>query len=373
MNDSEFKFGIEWEFPLVRTAEDRYADFDNTSFEELQSIIDELPEFPEDYPGLRIGDIGIKKKRWYIEEYERYDENGKYIRCDVKGVEIRTPVSHSIDEALNTLTHDRSLFSEVASKHGFRPVSTGFNPFKTEFIPKPPLNQWELDFRGQSPEAVTANIHMLTQGPDISISKEGMSEDEVIDCAKKLTFYAPYIAVFSFNSPFYAGKLWDGYSVRSFVRNPCRPSVLAFIRDKQKLIPVKPSITEEFRIEGEIGRIEFKAIDSVPDLKLLAAITALVKGLILDTTLEGRADVPDPEVHKKVAKEGFDDNKTVDNSCRLVIAAKNALANDPDALKLNLLDEMLDSRRVPAQELIDSYKNHSDIVKSLEEVYDRHI
>ena len=170
-------------------------------------------------------------------------------------------------------------------------MAVGFNPYKTKYTPTPPLNSWELNFRGQSPEAVTADINMLTQGPDISISLKGLSDQDVIEIGKKLVFYAPFIAVFSFNSPFYEGKLWKGYSARSFVRNPYRPSVLVFVRDKANLINQKPSLTEECRIECEAGRIEFKAIDSVANLEILVLYRA-IKGLVLDTRLKGRSLKP---------------------------------------------------------------------------------
>ena len=58
----EFKFGIEWEFPLVRIRDSQYVDFDNTKFRDLQGIIDDLPEFKEDYPGLRVRSWDKEKK-----------------------------------------------------------------------------------------------------------------------------------------------------------------------------------------------------------------------------------------------------------------------------------------------------------------------
>ena len=67
------------------------------SFEELQAVVDALPEDPADYPDLRIGDQGIKRKRWYVEGYERFDEHGGLVRCDPKGIEIRTRIHPSVD------------------------------------------------------------------------------------------------------------------------------------------------------------------------------------------------------------------------------------------------------------------------------------
>ena len=223
----KFNFGIELEIPLLKNG--IYLDFDNTSFEELQSIIDQLPEYPDDYNSLRIGDLGIKKKRWYIEEYERYDTNGNYTNCDVKGIEIRTPICSSIDTAIKTLQNDRHLLAQIAQQSDITLTAVGFNPFKHHFTPKPPLNDWEVAERSLSPEAISADIHMLTQGPDVSISLQGLTDQEVIDIGKKITYYSPFIAPFSYNSPFYKGELWGGYSVRSYIRNQKRPAVLVFL------------------------------------------------------------------------------------------------------------------------------------------------
>ena len=66
----------------------------------MQAVVDALPEDPADYPDLRVGDQGIKRKRWYVEGYERFDEQGALLRCDPKGIEIRTRIHPTIDAAV---------------------------------------------------------------------------------------------------------------------------------------------------------------------------------------------------------------------------------------------------------------------------------
>src|SRR3990170_3659685 len=97
-----FRYGIEHECALLH-ADGSFADFGTLSFDVAQSVVDALPEDPQDYPDLRIGDQGIKRKRWYVEGYERFDERGGLVRCDPKGLEIRTRIHDSIEAGVDAL------------------------------------------------------------------------------------------------------------------------------------------------------------------------------------------------------------------------------------------------------------------------------
>jgi hypothetical protein len=61
--------------------------------------------------------------------------------------------------------------------------------------------------RSDSPEAQTAVIAELTRGPDLSFSFLEFDDAALIDAARKLTYYSPYILPFSFASPFFDGAL----------------------------------------------------------------------------------------------------------------------------------------------------------------------
>ena len=153
----------------------------------------------------------------------------------------------------------------------------------------------------------TAEIVMLTYGPDLSFSCAEWDTDQNIDIGRKLTYYSPYILPFSFSSPFYGGEVWDGLSVRTYFRTGPRPACMVFIDEPDKMIDSVPSLTQEARVPAEAGRIEFKAFDSCCDFSLYAALLALLKGLALDDTLPGRATVPDTALHQHVARVGFKD------------------------------------------------------------------
>jgi hypothetical protein len=358
----EFRFGIEHEFAVI-DREDRFRDFTNTTFEELDRAIEPLPVIEADYPGLRVGDLGIKSKRWYIEGFERFSESGEYLRTDPKGFEIRTPICSSLDEAVRVLKADLARWTEAAAPYGYRPAHTSLNPFQAEYIPVPCLNAWEEAHR-QSPEELTAHIHMLTYGPDVSFSHPAFSADRAVDIGRKLTFYSPYIVPFSFSSPFYAGELWGGYSRRTFYRTGARPSALVFVEHDAQRIPSFPTLTDKARLPAEIGRIEFKAFDCVADVEIFRSLGTLLLGVALDTALPGRALVPDGPLHKLSATRAFHDADIHRGAAEVLAAAREALPHDLRA-HLEPLEEMLDSRTTPADRMIEAYRQTGDIVSAI--------
>lgn len=361
MDPNAFKWGIEHEFSVVKDGE-TYCDFTNTAFEDFDRVIEKLPVHPGDYPMLRVGDLGIRKKRWYIEGLERFSEEGSFVTLVPKGFEIRTPVCASLEESVATLAHDFALWEEAAKPEGFAAAPVSFNPFATEYVPEPPLNAWE---RAQqtSPEDLTDYMHMLTNGPDISFSHPAWSADDIIDIGKKLTYYSPYIVPFSFSSPFYEGAPWGGLSRRTHYRTGKRPAALVFLDDEKKLIPSTPSLTKAARVPAEAGRIEFKAFDAVADLSLYESLGMLLLGIALDDTLPGRALTPDMALHQKAATKGFED-ENIRSGCGAVLAAAQAALPHELAAPLGRLRGMLDSRRARAHDMLDAYARSGSIIEA---------
>ena len=122
---------------------------------------------------------------------------------------------------------------EVAANFGFSPVLASFNPYNRVFEPQPPLNDYEIKQLQAYPDEQTANIYMVTYGPDLNISVADLPIESVIDIGKKLTYYSPYIVPFSYSSPFYNGGLWAGLSVRTFIRTGKRPAALVFVQEQR--------------------------------------------------------------------------------------------------------------------------------------------
>src|SRR5579859_315443 len=363
-----FTFGLEHEVAFLNR-EGCFVDFASTPFTDLDAIITRLPLYEGDYPQLRIGDAGIKKKRWYIEGFERYDTSGAVTTCLPKGIEIRTTLHATIHGAVEELTQSFHLLCETAAPAGFVPVFISFNPYHSEFVPDPPLSDFERQRKRQSPEKRTAAIPMLTYGPDLNFSLQGLSPGQIIDIGRKLTYYSPFIIPFSYSSPFYGGTLWNGLSVRTFIRTGLRPAVMVFLDQPEELIDSDPSLTKIARLPAEVGRIEFKACDSCADFAIYASLLALLKGLALDQTLNGRATTPDAALHQLSARQGFASEHIVAGTQEILQAAEQALGNDTDVSLLEPLRTMLRERKTPANDLISIFQKTGSIVETLRSTY----
>ncbi|NJM68778.1 MAG: glutamate--cysteine ligase [Scytonema sp. RU_4_4] len=372
-----FYFGIEHEVAFLNQ-EGKFADFSCTKFAEFNQIIEQLPIYPNDSSQLRVGDAGIRKKRWYIEGFERFADSGKLIDCVPKGIEIRTIIHSDIQSTISELSESFHLLCDVAAQFGFSPVLVSFNPYHTVYEPDPPLTDYEIRQLQTDPEEQTVNIHMVTYGPDLNISVADLPIERVIDIGRKLTYYSPYIVPLSYSSPFYKGELWQGLSVRTFIRTGKRPATLVFVEKQEQLIKSVPSLTKIARIPAEVGRIEFKAFDSCDDFSMYAALLALLKGLILDQSLMGRATVPDAALHQLSAQQGFDNEEicAISEACSLretasqvLQAAEAALGDDPDVHLLAPLKILLQTQRTPAHELIEAFKRVGTIPQVLKQTY----
>ena len=364
------RFGIEHEVAFLR-ADGRFADWTTTSFDEFDAIIRSLPRYEHDYAMLRIGDLGIKEKRWYIEGYERYDDHGRYLETAPKGIEIRTTIATSIDAAVEELTSSFAELRRVAEAAGFEPVWVSLNPFHERFVPEPPLRPWEQARRSSSPEKRTAEIPMLTYGPDLNLSVEGKSVEAWVDAAMKLTYYSPYLVPFSCSSPFFGGRPWAGLSKRTDLRTGLRPAALVFLGDRRRMIASQPSLTKPARVAAEHGRIEFKAFDSLPDFRLYGSLLALLKGLVLDETLPGRALTPDRALHQRAALRGFADEDIRRGAEAALAAAERTLAGDPDQVRLKPLCALIERKRTPAHWLIEEFERSGSIETTLRGSYRR--
>ncbi|MBW4494595.1 MAG: hypothetical protein KME26_16215 [Oscillatoria princeps RMCB-10] len=220
-----FTFGIEHEVAFLDSA-GLFVDWTTATFADLDHIIAQLPLYPSDYPQLYVGDAVIRKKRWYIEGIERFSETGAPLHFDPKGIEIRTTIHPSIQGAVEELRHNFACLRALAEACGFTAVLTSFNPYQTKYIYAPPLNNYEQELRRDDPTYQTEHVAMLTYGPDLNLALADMSAAAAIDTGRKLTAYSPYITSFSYSSPFYAGQLWEGLSVRTFIRTGIRPAAL---------------------------------------------------------------------------------------------------------------------------------------------------
>jgi hypothetical protein len=352
----QFRYGIEHECALLHL-DGSYADYTDTPFDELQAVVDALPEDPADYPDLRIGDQGIKRKRWYVEGYERFDTDGQLVRCDPKGIEIRTRIHPSIDAAVSAVQKDVARLDDALATSQLRSTVIAFNPVRSEYVIEPPLNEWERRHRLGSPEERTAHLPMSTYGPDLNLSCAALDATALVDVARKLTYYSPWLVPLSFSSPFRDGAPWGGLSARTALRTGLRPAVLVFLTDGDEQVEADPSLTQPARLPAEVGRIEFKAFDACPDLELYGELLSLLTGLVLDETLPGRRTTPDAALHQHVAVAGLGDDDVHAGTGALLDAAAAALAGRNDDLaRLERLRERWARRESPAAEMLARYE-----------------
>ncbi|PWQ95154.1 glutamate-cysteine ligase family protein [Leucothrix arctica] len=359
----KFQFGIEHETAFINPNGD-FADFSNTPFEDFENIIETLPLYESDYPQLRIGDSGIKLKRWYIEGYERFNDQEEVTACSPKGIEIRTTIHSSVESTIQELEESYELLKTAADKVGYKPALVSFNPFKNKFDPVPPLSDFEEKRRQSSPEMITADIPMLTQGPDLSLSCADLSEPQIITAAKKLTYYSPFIVPFSFSSPFYEGTAWQGLSARTWQRTGARPAVMAFLKDDTYSIESTPSLTQIARVPAEVGRIEFKAFDSCGEFTLYQSLLYLLKGIVLDTQLTGATTTPDEAMHKRSAIDGFSDPLIKEHALIATQAAQLALP-ESERHHLDCLLEKLETNDSEASLMKHAYQHQKMSIEQI--------
>ncbi|MEA5570063.1 glutamate--cysteine ligase [Calothrix sp. UHCC 0171] len=363
-----FYFGIEHEVAFVDFA-GNFVDFSRAKFADFNQIIAALPEYANDSLYLHMGDAGIRKKRWYIEGFERFGLNEEFVECVPKGIEIRTTIHSSIQNTIWELNESFCLLRDVAAKFGLLPVLISYNPALTAYEPQPPLNAYELSELQAYPDEQTVNIYMVSYGPDLNISLADLPVEKVIQIGQKLTYYSPYIVPFSYSSPFYQGSLWEGLSVRTFIRTGKRAATRVFVEKPEQLISSIPALTKIARLPAEIGRIEFKSCDSCDDFSIYAGILALLKGLILDHSLPGYAIAPNPAMHQLSAREAFDNEEIYNTASQIIQAAEIALANDPDINLLTPLKNMLEKRQTPAHQMIRTFNSLGSIEHTLMQTY----
>ncbi|MGE5392385.1 MAG: glutamate--cysteine ligase [Candidatus Saccharibacteria bacterium] len=354
----DMKFGIEHEVALVRNG--KFLDFSNTSFDEMDSWLKKLPVYGEDR--LRKDRLGIMEKRWYVEGYERFTDDGKLASYLPKGIEIRTNPEPTIARATDQLKSDYGLLEAALRLENIATTWISYHPYRGRFVPAPPFSRYELEKFRESPDDSTAHIAQLSFGPDLSVSLSGLSDERIIDLGRKLIALSPFLIPYSFSSPFYRERLWPGLSVRTYIRSGRRQAVRVFVRDAPK---DSPPFVQKARFPGEIGRIEFKSFDSCQDPALYASLLSVLKGLLLDKKLTVRANAPDLRLHRLAALKNFGDGSIKTGTLQALEAAKEALINDPDISRLDPLFEIVRSGKIPGQILATRFSEIGSIAETL--------
>ena len=352
--------GIEFEYLLVDLAgpePGRVRDFTNLPFEEIAPRLEDKPGRED--PSLATGDVGIRAGHWYLEGDERAHADGRFRTLMVKGVEIRTPLKAGIEEAIQSLLAIERRLSGVLAEAGLGLAIAGFNPARTRYDFDPPLNAWEVAERARDCSYDGTHISTLSYGPDINLSFEGWSVEQCLDAARKLNAYAPYIVPFSFSSPFYAGRIWEGLSKRTFERAALRPAVKVYLDPKGLIDADSSTLAHPARLPGEAGRIEFKAFDALLSTEQLRACCHLLEGICLAPDLPMRSERTDLALYRRAAWSGFADQEVWEGAREVVERAATALRDRgrrAAARSLASLEAQLAQQTTPAQRLLARYR-----------------
>lgn len=358
-----WKFGIEHEIPLIK---DKFLDYRNIKPEILNKVVQKFPIYQNDYPYLRIGDLGLKIKRLYIEGLEIFDRFGYLVKQYPKGFELRTPLAYSIEEAIQHLYNDFQIVKKELLKFKIFPTFISFNPYLEKVNIKIKIHSYEKKLRKDDPGRKTAPFTLLTFGPDLNISFSELNDNDILDIVQKLNYYTPFIIPFSFSSPFYKGKLWVGQSIRCFLRLQKRTAVCGFIKDESLIKKFKKNwLLSENRIEHEKGRIEYKALDTIQDLKVYKGLFALFKGLILDKKLKEKTIFLDKNLINESVIYGFDNKTIYEGANEILHRAKEALKKDKDSFYLNILFDYLKRKTNLSKIMINEFKKYNSIERVL--------
>lgn len=353
--------GIESEYLIVDgggAAPGRVRDFTNLPFEYIRGILEDKPGRAD--PHLATGDLGIRSGYWYLEGDERFHPDGRFREMVVKGVEIRTPPHPGVTAAISTLLEIEDQLTAVLARHRLGLAIAGFNPVRPGYSFEPPLNAWELAQRREDPSFDGAAVYTLSYGPDINLSWPDWTPEQGLDTARKLNWYSPYLVPFSFSSPFYAGSPWTGLSKRTFERAAWRPAVKLFLAPAA-LAALAPGsrLVHPVRLDGEAGRIEYKAFDAPPSLELLTACCHLLVGLCLADDLPERGEGIDLSLFRRAALHGFMDAQVRAGAVEVLSKAKRALSRVGEtaaAQSLAPLEDLLAARQTPSHALLAEYR-----------------
>lgn len=342
------KIGIEHEFVFV-DQNGIYKDYSNTNYSEYLKIIDSLPLYESDAEYFGCKSLENSPKRWYIEGFERYTKQGRLYETIPKAIELRTTPHKRLKGLIDEFSDSFNLMGEAAAKFGCTPVLVSHHPYKKSFELQQKLNGFEESARTRE-EYLTACRSMIAHGMDINISIGNDDKREIEDILKKIRFYLPFMIPFSFSSPFCGGEIFNGLCYRNYS------------------LAEKRNMVKSFKRNG-VNIIEFKGFDACGDKELLAGLGALIKGVVLDKTLQGRSPSQDIELLKRSTFTGFEDRYIKEKGLELLNAAKGALKED-ESKYLNRLFEAIESNDSYSKRIKKDYIKNRDIIKSISNLYD---
>ena len=156
-----FTFGIEAELLLVDAATFRPLWHPDLTFAALNEVLESIDVDDVPLDGLRTEPPHAKLMPFVVEGYHLPDDRMNPVDMLPKGIEIRTPVATSIDEAVDWLRTLHVRLDRALASRGIGTVAISYHPIEHHF--EGPQNKRRHDFWQWAMEA------MLTYGPDLNV------------------------------------------------------------------------------------------------------------------------------------------------------------------------------------------------------------
>jgi hypothetical protein len=347
MNSGTLKVGIEQEFVFI-DSEGRYLDGENADYATFSQIVAELPEHEGDEDYLECKSLEQFPKRCYVEGFERHDVCGTRIDTLPKGLEIRT-LPHA--DVVGVVREFRQTYGEImriARRQGLSPVLTSRHPFKTRLALDSQVGIEERAVRTEA-ELALATRAMLSHGLHVNVSFAGSSAANMQDLAEKVNYYMSCIIPWSFSSPFYEGRAFDGLCCRNHFRAETRRMV--DVHDRKGALV-----------------LEFRGFDACGDARLLTAVLELYCGFLQDSHLAGRMASQDAEQIRRSSRKGFGDPELKAAGGQVLQAARAARPEASDSW--HLLETMLAGNDSYASRMLLSFEASASILESISGQYD---
>lgn len=341
------KMGVEQEF-VFRDRSGRYLDCGNSDYQLFSRVVEQFPFHEGDEAWFDCKSLETRPKRCYVEGFEHHGPDGRLLETLPKGLEIRTLPHQAVQAVIDEFRKSYARVMDLAGREGLYPVLTSRHPFQPADAVIVPLDPVEETVR-TAPQLALAIRAMMAHGMHLTVSIPGHSRARMEDLLRKVNHYVPFLIPYSFSSPFYEGRAFEGLCSRNYYR--------AGTRQMASL---------ETRKGGLV--LEFRGFDACGDAELLAALLTLFEGFVTDESLPGRSSAQDPELLQRTSMLGFDDEFIEQQGLQVLNAARAALPEG--AVSLDLLEDMLRGRDSYAARMKRQYMQGADLMTCISNRYD---
>ncbi len=332
---TEFGFGLEAEYLLIDKNSFRPLFCDDLDADDLLNLVERIPVSDIGVDGFNIKPLHRKAIPYLIEGYYLTDDDMKPLKLLPKGIELRTPIAPSIEEAIQTLRLLTKRLNLAVSDRDWALCSLSHHPVETNFQAK---RNYRRDDYWQW--ALTA---MTTFGPDINISvpAEIGNSIDLNALEEKINYYMPPLVALSFASPFERGKLWEvdgkqGLSVRTYKRSTCAP--LFYVHKEPEL------------------RFEFKGFEMPLNFEDYDAFFLTSLAILLDPALNKSAGNDDRIAQlRRLSVDGLSREEGEIAQEVIFSARKIARHYQLPSEKLAILEQRLQANDCPSKNLIETY------------------